>query len=170
MEEFEPVINIDDQIVDAITDRMLLAVLTGQTEVVERFLKLGTFYHSFLFFHEQTISALQETIFADKQLRDFIYSCLVRIKYNLYKSGIRYEFLLDTIAETGSEDETVKLLENMPIDDVQRTFNSAYLSKRNTRLGILRTCDWTVVVFVLGIYYVSLLTAFENMLSSANSK
>lgn len=166
----EEQIKLDDQIIDAITDRMLLAVLSGQTEVVERFLKLGTLYHSFLFFHEQTISALQETIFADKQLRDFIYSCLVRIKYNLYKSGIKYEFLLNSIAETGSEDETVKLLEDMPIDDVQRTFNSAYLSKRNTRLGILRTCDWTVVVFILGIYYVPLLTAFENMLSSANSK
>ena len=170
MEDFEPIINFDDQIIDAITDRMLLAVLTGQTGVVERFLKLGAFYHSFLFFHEQTISSLQETIFADKQLRDFIYSCLVRIKFNLYKSGIKYEFLLDSIAGTGSEDETVKLLENMPIDDIQRTFNSAYLSRYKTRIGILRTCDWSVVVFVLNIYYTSLLAAFENMVSSANQK
>lgn len=162
--------DLDKEIIDAITDRMLLAVLSGQTEVVERFLKLGTLYHSFFFFHEQTISELQETVFSDKQLRDFIYSCLVRIKYNLNRSGISYELVLDSIIDTGSSDETVELLSDMPIDNVQRTFNSAYLSRRSMRRDILMSCDWAVVIFLLNMYYTSLLAAFETMLSTANQK
>ena len=156
--------DLDKEIIDAITDRMLLAVLSGQTEVVERFLKLGTLYHSFFFFHEQTISELQETVFSDKQLRDFIYSCLVRIKYNLNRSGISYELVLDSIIDT------VELLSDMPIDNVQRTFNSAYLSRRSMRRDILMSCDWAVVIFLLNMYYTSLLAAFETMLSTANQK
>ena len=69
--------------------------------------------------------------------------------------------------DTGSSDETVELLSKVPIDDVQRIFNSAYLSKRSTRRGILLTCDWAVVLFLLNMYYTSLLVAFENMVSSA---
>ena len=157
---------LDKEIINAISDCMLIAILGGNKGVVERFLKLGALYHSYLFFHTNTISSLQEKIFSDKDLRDFTYSCLVKIKYNLYRAGITYDWVLECIASTGSSDETVRYARAMPVDDIQTSFNGAYLSEYKLRYDVLQSYDWSVVLFLSTMYYTSLLGAFETMLDN----
>lgn len=161
--------NYEAIVLETFKSSMTSAAMTGNHEVIAHFLHVGVRFYPHLFFTFQTQEQLEDVISADKKLRDFIYATLTKLKFFLAIENCSIDKLVETIADTGNfsnsyteaiEDGTEELSE------AQMLFDQAYASDKQERLKILYRYEWTIVVFLINMYYVDLCKLLEQILLS----
>lgn len=130
---------------------------------------LSTKFYPHLFFAVQTQLFLGEEIFADKELRDFMYSLLARLKYNCRSGGGQIADIVEFIAATGADAESLaEHTATAKLTDAQELFNNAYVTTVEQRYALLECYEWGIIAFLCNMYFVQIYAIMREF--TANEK
>ena len=161
----DEMIDYDSIILESFKEALTIhKLLHDSISVGEVLVNLAVSIQPHLFFAAKTQAVLESNIFSDKELRDFIYSLLARLKYNCQLSGGHIDNIVDFIAATGVDAGKLQShTKNADVSPTQKLFNDAYVTSLEDRLALLECYEWGIIVFLSNMYIVPLCSIMREI-------